>query len=142
MIGAILFIGAVSTNASIVSINDVQVVPELPSLNDIITVEVSGGFAQMGPTFDESMFNQNVFSLELDLFFTAGFGPTIPVMWSHDEVIGTLLPGTYDLLAQAYLRNSPDSDYILNDFYFTNIEVVPEPATFLLLGLGGLILRS
>ena len=142
MIGAILLMDVVSANASIVSINDVQVVPELPSLNDIITVEVSGGFTHMGPSFDESTFNQNVFSLELDLFFTEGSGPTIPTAWSHDEVIGMLLPGTYDLLVQAYWRNSPDYEYILHDTYPVDMVVVPEPTTVLLLGIGGLVLRS
>ena len=136
MVVAVLMTTPVRVNAFGVSINDVQIVPEQPSLNDIITIEVSGGYPQMGLGFDESIFNQNAFSLELDLFFTEGIGPAVPTEWSHDEVIGMLLPGTYDLLVQAYWRSTPDYEYILHDTYPVDMVVVPEPATFTLLGFG------
>jgi hypothetical protein len=136
MMGVVLVIGTMTAQAEIVSINEVQVFPDTPSLNDIITFEVSGGFTHMGPSFDESEFNQNVFSLELNLFFTDGFGPMIPDVWSHSKEIGMLLAGVYDLNVEAYMRLSTESEYILHDTYPVQFEVIPEPATAFLFGLG------
>ena len=141
MVGAILFIGTISANARIITIRDVQIVPESPSLVDIITVEVSGGFSSRGPRFDISEFSQNDFSLGLDLFYTAGVGPTIPEAWSHSEEIGELSLGIYDLNVQAYLRSTTASEYILEDIYPVQFEVVPEPVTAVLLGAGLLGVR-
>ena len=141
LIMVVLLLGVVDTQAAIVSISDVQVDPEEPSLSDIITFDVFGGFSHAGVTFTESQFSTNAFSLELDLFFTEGFGPLIPTGWSHSEEIGTLSAGTYDLTTQAYWRSSPGYEYILHDTFPLEFEVVPEPATILLFSLGGVILN-
>ncbi len=123
-------------NGAVVNIFDVQISPVGPSDLDIITIEIDGGFTGGGNTFDYSVFSPDEFSLELDLYFTGGFGPAIPQSWSHDEEIDTLALGSYDLSVQAFWRNSPAYDYVFHDDYFTNFEVVPEPATILLFGMG------
>lgn len=124
------------------TITDVQISPIQPSVFDIITIESEGAFPSGTNWFDTSVFTVDEHSLQLDLYFTGGFGPQIPEPWSHDEVIGTLSQGNYDLLVQAYWRSSGAADYILHDDYSVNFEVVPEPASILLLGSGLISFRK
>jgi len=99
----------------IVSIDDVKIIPDQPFPYENITIQVFGGFSSMGPYFNKSIFSIDDFFLQLDLFFTDDFCPAIPEPWSHDESIGMLFPGSYDLLVQAHWRSTPESDYILHD---------------------------
>ena len=133
------FVFIVFTNKSscqIISIDDVEIIPSQPLPHENITIQVTGTLTHGGPQFDDSVFTIDNNNLQLDIFFTEGVGPAIPVPWSHDEEIGTLSPGSCDLLLQAYWRSSIEGNYILHDTYSTDLNVIPEPAAFLLLSCG------
>ncbi len=140
---AIIFLAhSVNSFCAAVSITDVQISPENPSINDIITIETDGSIPGGTIFFDESIFAQDEFAVQLDLYFTGGSGPQVPQPWFHDEEIGILSQGSYDLSVQAYWRNSSTADYILHDTYPTNFEVIPEPASILLLLAGVPLLKK
>jgi hypothetical protein len=64
---------------------------------------------------------------------------TVITPWSHAENIETLPIGTYDLAVTAYYDYG---GFTASENYFTSFEVVvPEPASILFLGFGGIILR-
>lgn len=131
----------VASYAKSMTITDVQISPEQPSIFDVITIESKGAFSGGTNWFNTSVFYIDDFSLQLNLYFTGGSGPQIPQPWSRDEVIGLLPQGNYDLSVQAYWRISEGANYILHDDYSTNFEVVPEPLTLCFLTLGIVFIR-
>jgi len=136
-----VLIGTIVPCATALTITDVQISPAQPAIHDIITIETAGGIPGGGIYFDNSNFIVDGLSLQLDMYFTETIGTQIPKPWFHDEVIGTLPQGDYDLLVQAYWRPSVGVDYILHDDYSTNFEVVPEPITLAFLALGAAFIR-
>lgn len=137
----LVLIGTIVPCATALTITDVQILPEHPSISDSIIIESEGGFPGGTLFYDTSVFTVNELSLQLDLYFTGGSGPQVPQMWQHDDVIGILPEGNYDLLVQAYYRSSGVAEYSLHDDYSTSFEVVPEPATLSILGVGILYIR-
>ena len=140
---AIIFLAhSVNSFCAAVTINNVQISPDNPSIYDIITIETDGSIPGGGIALDESVFTQDEYALQLDLYYTDTFGPHIPQPWFHDEEIGILSQGSYDLSVQVYWRVTATADYFLHDAYSTNFEVVPEPATLLLLLAGVPVLKK
>ena len=131
---------SVNSFCAAVSITDVQVSPENPSISDIITIETEGTIPGGGIALDESVFTQDEYALQLDLYYIDTAGPMIPQSWFHDEEIGVLSQGSYDLSVQVFWKNGTE-DYTLHDSYPTNFEVIPEPLTLSLLVLGSLFIR-
>lgn len=125
-----------------VTIDDVQISPDNPSIYDTLTIETQGSISGGTLFFDESLFAKDEFALQLNLYFTGGSGPQIPQPWFHDEGIGNLPQGSYDLSVQAYWRVTDTADYFLHDDYSTNFEVVPEPFTLSFLALGLAFIRK
>ena len=121
------------------SIIDVSVIPPEPDIFDSITVDVEGGCGQAGVTIDYTSFTVNENDLQLDVYATHG-ALTIPINWEHLEPIGTLEAANYDLTVKVFGTGGlmPYPPYVLNDTYEMSFTVIPEPATLLLLGLGGL----
>jgi len=117
------------------SITDVVIQPATPTLNDDISLLIdgveSGGVAIVGYSF-----TIDGASIELDIDFQETV-LTVVTPWSHSENIGLLPIGTYDITVNALFNFNPS----LNDTYLTSFEVVPEPTTLALLGLGGLFSR-
>ncbi len=122
-------------------ITDVQISPEQPSIFDIITIESQGEFSSWTNWYDSSVLTVNELSIQLDLYFSGGSGPQVPQAWSHNEVVGSLPQGNYNLLVQMYWKVSGAEEYGLIDDYLTDFEVVPEPSTIAFLALGGLITK-
>ena len=75
----------------------------------------------------------------------AGESVEIPYSWDMiDDDSDLVGPGVYDIVGVMY--NEPWNEYNHGTYTITEVEVpitiIPEPATVLLLGLGGLIMKS
>ena len=118
-------------------ITDVSVLPGNPTDIDLISILVSGEEGSGPVLITDAVFDLDSFDITLDLTLEAGLSPVItPWDYTYDVVLLSL--GTYGLTVNSLVPSMPTQ----NDTYITSFEVVPEPATVLLLGLGGLILRS
>ena len=137
----VFLVHSMNSFCAAVSINNVQISPDNPSIYDIITIETDGSIPGGGIALDESVFTQDEYALQLDLYYTDIAGPAIPQPWFHDEEIGILSEGSYDLSVQTYWRVGT-ADYILTDTYSTDFEVVPEPASILLLLAGVPLMKN
>ncbi|MBN1844920.1 MAG: PEP-CTERM sorting domain-containing protein [Sedimentisphaerales bacterium] len=115
---------------------EVQIIPSLPTNNDIIQIKASGILFYCDSPFDHSDFCIDGFSLQLDIYYGHGYltalGP-----WLRSEYIGPLPGGTYDLTITHY----EGEVFPLVDTYSTSFEVVPEPMSLSLLLLGAFALR-
>ena len=131
--GIVLLISAVTTQAEI---TDVFIFPEEPIIYDEITINVFGE-ENFNVSVSDSFLTIDGTLLELDIHLQEGMMPVV-TQWSHIVGVGTLPMDTYDLTVNTWIDTSPT----FNDIYYTSFQVVPEPATILLFGLGGLILRS
>lgn len=113
---------------------EVQIIPAIPTNNDIIQIKASGILASLDAPFDHSDFFINGFSLQLDIYYGDGYltalGP-----WLHTEFIGPLPGGTYDLTITQY-----EGGFQSDDTY-TSFEVIPEPMSILLFSIGVLVLH-
>ena len=118
------------------SITSVAVQPEIPTINDDISLLISGVESGSMEIVDTSLII-NEMLLELDIYIRYGMLPVV-TPWSHSENIGMLPIGTYDLTVSMFVESRPD----LDDTFTTSFEVVPEPGTMILLGLGGLLIRK
>ena len=122
-------------------ITDVYIIPEEPLPDEIITIYASGYASSAGPQVDYTEFSATGTSLSLDMFFLWGILPVV-TSWSYSEEILPLAPGDYTLTLQSF--GPPYAPYYgrLEDTYITSFTVVPEPATVVLLGMGGVLLFS
>jgi hypothetical protein len=87
--------------------------------------------------FEDWDFGQMGNLLQLDIIWTQN-DPSNTVMtpWEYSAGIGLLPADTYELTVQT-INTNPDFRW-MDDTYTTSFEVVPEPATICLLGLGAL----
>ena len=113
------------------TITDVNILPEEPTVEDVITIAVSGWEGSGGVLITDSDLRMEGTSLELDIFLDVGFFQMI-TPWSHSEIIGTLPADSYNLTVNAYYSVA----YTGTDTYSTSFAVVPEPASILLLLMG------
>ena len=123
-------------SATTVWIDNVVVIPEEPLDIEIITFDIAGRASSGGSHVEYDQFTQNGTSLQLDLYVDMGDTAVISD-WTYSKDISPLSAETYTLKVQAF-------DYqlgTLQDTYTVDFTVVPEPATFVLFGLGLLIVR-
>ena len=123
-----------SVNATI---TDVSIEPILPTPLDVISIVSSGGESSGPVEIVDSVFSVDENSLQLNIYLEVGFAMVV-TPWSHTENIGTLPAGVYDLTVNTVVELEP----FRNDTSFTSFEVVPEPTTLVLFGLGGLIVKN
>ncbi len=131
----VVFVAIVCVTDSTASITDVNIVPSPPTSLDVISIVTFGVESRGDVLIDGSNFDREGTSLQLDIFLNVGVFPMI-TPWSHSEDIGTLPVGIYDLTVRTF--EVPD----VTDTYSMTFEVVPEPATVLLLGLGMIGVRA
>ena len=113
--------------------DDEYITPEVPNTSDNITIFVSG-VQSAGPVeITNSEFLIDDTSLELDLFLDVGLLQVV-TPWNYFEDIGTLPAGTYDLLVKTDQPAFSDPE----DSYSITFEVVPEPASLLLIAFGAI----
>ena len=125
-----------SAAATSVWIDSVDVIPEQPLEIDIITFDIAGRASRGDGHMEYDQFTQDGTSLQLDLYVDMGILFVISD-WTHSKDISPLSAETYTLEVRAF-------DYqlgTLQDTYTVDFTVVPEPATFVLFGLGLLIVR-
>ena len=129
----VLFLVVISfSNAGIIS---VSIVPAEPTINDSLTI-LTEGYELVGPiAINNSVLTIEDSSLALDLYLDLGV-LQVETPWDHEESIGYLPWGTYDLTVNAIY--APD----VTDTFTTSFEVVPEPTTLLLLLCGIPLLRK
>lgn len=132
VIVAILGLSIVSP--SIATITDVSVLPTQPTETDTISINVMGLEGSGGVQISDSVLTVNGDQISLDLSLELGW-LTVMTDWSHLETIGTLPSGIYELTVTTI------DNYNVMDSCLTSFEVIPEPCTLALLGLGGLVLR-
>lgn len=137
IIAAMVLVSSASGSPMRIYINDVDITPQVPTMLDIINIDILGGAAHAGSQVEYREFSQNGTSLQLDLFVLVG-PLTIPSSWSHLEQVGPFDAESYSLTVRALEYQ----DGTLKDTYTVDFTVVPEPATFVLFGLGGLFLRK
>ena len=111
------------------AITDVSIEPVVPTTSDPIEIFVSGTEMYGGVTVTDSVFTLQDTSIGLDLYLSVGL-LTVVTNWSYSESIDPLSAGTFDLL----VRTFEDEEVTIT--YPITFEVIPEPATFLLLAAG------
>lgn len=133
---AVLFIASFQAHAAVVWISSVDVIPDQPLETDIITFNISGWAATNSSGVEYDLFSQDGTSLQLDLYVNMGY-EAADTIWGYSKDISPLPADTYTLQVRAF-----DSYYgTLEDTSIVDFTVVPEPATFLFVALGGLLLR-
>lgn len=110
-------------------ISDVEISPPVPTVTDAINIFVNGVEGTSPVSVDTSELIISDHSLTVNIYLNVGFF-TVPAPWSHEESVGTLPIGLYDLTVNTY-ENS-----IFDDTYSTNFQVVPEPTAIMLLAIG------
>ena len=134
----VVWIAALSgANMAQAEITAVQINPLAPTQFDPIEV-ITDGIETAGPVFiNNAVFNVNGNNLQLDIHLEVGVLAVI-TPWSYTHNIGTLHVGTFDLTVNAI------DDYTLfnTGTYTTSFEVVPEPASILMLAIGALFCRK
>jgi len=117
----------------------VDILPGTPTIYDPINI-ISSGFAGAGPVdVENTLFQINEINLTLDVYLNVGY-LTVITPWSYTEDIGALPAGTYNLTVTAYYDYS---GFTASEESYTSFEVIiPEPASLLLLGFGGMLLMK
>lgn len=117
------------------------VVPTNPTTADSVSIQFLTWLGNPGVIvtgYDQSVYGYDIY-LDLFTYQQPGIWPDIIIDISQTYSIGNLPAGIYQVQARQYdLSISPIPYYTES----TNFEVLPEPATLMLLALGGLALNK
>jgi len=120
-----------------VTIDSISINPTEPTDTTAISITTEGW---IGYAFETTYtgYNYNISGTSIDMTFFFDWSPppggiSLPVAARWDETIniGTLLPNTYEVTANAFFGETESITFV----------VTPEPATLMLIGLGSLALR-
>lgn len=136
IIAAMVLVSSASGSPIQIHIEDVDITPLVPTMLDIINIDVLGGASLSGSQVEYSEFSQNGTALQLDLFVDVGI-LTIPSTWSHLEQVGPFDAESYSLTVRAFEYQ----DGTLKDTYTRDFVVIPEPSSVFLFALGALIIQ-
>ena len=130
--------------ADVVTVDGITIDPAAPSDLDEVEIHTWGS---IGYIFDIAMvdsdFNISGTLIELDFYFLDAnpTGIRLPVAggWDSEAEAGILSLGIYDVVARVWVTEDfLIPDFRLADMCSTSFEVIPEPATSLLLVTGGI----
>ncbi|MFA5423163.1 MAG: hypothetical protein WC374_04840 [Phycisphaerae bacterium] len=116
-------------------IYDVNIVPQVPTFDEPMTIIVHGGEAHV---FDIDGSSLQIAGTELQLNIFVTFETMLPggTSWDWSQDIGTLETGIYELTVNEFGRGSITEEYISFDTFPLTFEVVPEPTTFAFILVG------
>jgi hypothetical protein len=107
------------TDSAKAVITDVQITPDEPTTEDIITVVTFGTESRYPVTVIDT--DVNITDSEIGLDLTLSIGPFMMITdWSYSVDIGRLSAGTYDLTVRTKTS-------VFLDTYFKTFQVVPAP---------------
>ena len=131
----IILLGIDVANATI---TNVSILPNAPTSIEPITIIVNGIEGGGGVQITNTDFFVNGNSLTLDIYLDIGIAQVV-TPWSHNELIGTLPVGTYDITVRGFLPSYYPPP--LYDSYSMSFEVTPEPSTLAIFGFALPIFR-
>ena len=115
-------------------ISSAGVFPEPAFPSDILTVGVDGDLWATNHIIEYTNFSQADNILTLDMYWGyEGIGMPVVLPYSYWESIGMFSSGDYILNVNSYFWGN-------YDFETTSFTVIPEPCSFVLFSLGGLVL--
>jgi hypothetical protein len=131
----------------VVTLDGITVNPQNPTVIDNIVISTYGW---IGYAFDIGMVDYSAqldgLTINLDVYFLdsnpGGIGLPVADRWDITEPFGQLQANTYSVISRAWVADLVPFGYRLADMKSTTFQVIPEPVTFMLLGLGGLLLRK
>jgi hypothetical protein len=128
-------------------IDSINIDPFQPTVLDAIEITTEGSINYpLYISFVDSDSSISGTSIDLDFYFfdSDPGGANLPYVevWDCAIDIGLLSSDTYDVTCRVWMDDLFSPGYQLFDTQSTSFTVVPEPATVLLLGIGGLLLRK
>jgi len=113
---------------------------DLLALNHNTIVNIYSGYIDLSSIQDSAVVN--IHGGTLDYFAAAE--SSLAYLYAYDVTYHPTggLENEGWIEGKYYLSDAPFSFSFYNDFSYSHVNIVPEPTTFLLLGIGGLLLRK
>ncbi|MFZ9034261.1 MAG: PEP-CTERM sorting domain-containing protein [Anaerohalosphaeraceae bacterium] len=123
------------------SLDYISITPSQPTASDLIELFAGGETPTNYAGLDSTNFSAVGNDLTWDIYYSLGMFQVID-NWDTSDIIGILAPGSYDLTVRVYVKGPADAFHTLDDVGYESFNVTPEPATLVLMALGGLLIRK